>query len=273
MGYRIKTDAPPGRGMDETDILTGKDQFLHFVEQNRNAVLGGFFLILIAAAIGGFMVWQERQATQDAWVLEGQAQAFYLDRSLEDGEASQENIDKAAELYRQILQEYPRTTPAQSALYLLGNSLMEKKDYQGAIQSYEQFLEEYGRNVMLQGLVRQRLGYAYLLNGDRVKAVEEFSQILADPGVFNKDQVLFELAKLEESDGAMDKALVRYKDLLMQFPTSPYASEATLRVQALSPEEPKAESSEKEQETSKKDEDLKESGEPEEKVEETEEKK
>ncbi|MGB0910888.1 MAG: tetratricopeptide repeat protein [Nitrospirales bacterium] len=272
MGYRIKTDAPPGGGMDEADILTGKDQFLFFVEQNRNAVLASFCLILVAAAIGGFLVWQDRQATQDAWVLEGQAQALYLDRSLEDGEASKGNIDKAAELYRQILEEYPRTTPAQSALYLLGNSLMEKKEYQGAIQSYEQFLEEYGRNVMLQGLVRQRLGYAYLLKGDRGKAVEAFSQILADPGAFNRDQVMFELAKLEESDGSMDKALVRYKDLLMQFPTSPYASEATLRVQALSPEDQQAQSSEKDSETLQ-DEDSTESTELEKKVEDAEEKK
>ncbi len=239
MGYRIKSNSPTSDGaMDETELLSKKDHFLLFVEQNRTAVIGSFFFILLTGAIGGFVMWQDHQKTKEAWALEGQAQALYLDRTLDDLDASKDNIDKAAKLYRQILNDYPRTTPAQSALYLLGNSLMEKKDYQGAIESYEQFLEEYGRNVMLQGLVRQRLGYAYLLNGDRAKAVDEFSGLMLDPGVLNKDQVLFELAKLEESDGAMDKALTRYKDLLDQFPRSPYVSEASLRVQALSPEKP-----------------------------------
>ena len=273
MGYRIRTNSPStDRGMDEAELLTKKDQFLLFVEQNRTTVLGGFFLIVIAGVIGGGLMWQEGQKTQDAWVLEGQAQALYLDRSLDDPDASNANIDKAVGLYRQILNDYPRTGPAPSALYLLGNSLMEKKDYSGAIQSYVQFLEEYGRNEMLQGLVRQRLGYAYLLNGDREKALQEFSTILLNPGVFNRDQVLFELAKLEEADGAMEKALVRYKDLLQQFPTSPYASEASLRVQALSPEDPKIDTSENEPEDST-EQDSSDASEGEKKIEETESKK
>ena len=239
MGYRIKTNAPSGRGMDEAEFLSRKDHFLIFVEENRKAVLGSLFFIVLVAGIGGFLMWQEHRKSQEAWVLDGQAQAVYLDRSVDDLDKSRASINKATDLYKQILKEYPRTTPAQIALYLLGNTLMEKEDYAGAIQSYEQFLEEYGRNTMLGGLVRQRLGYAFLLNGDRDKAVELFSTILGDPGVFNKDQVLFELAKLEESDNATDKALLRYKELLEKFPTSPYASEASLRIQVLSPEEQK----------------------------------
>ncbi len=258
--------------MDEAELLTKKDQFLLFVEQNRTVVLGGFFLIVVAGVIGGVLLWQESQKTQDAWALEGQAQALYLDRSLDDPDVTTANIDKAAGLYQQILNDYPRTAPAPSALYLLGNSLMEKKDYSGAIESYVQFLEEYGRNVMLQGLVRQRLGYAYLLNGNREKAFQEFSTILLDPNVFNRDQVLFELAKLEEADGAMEKALVRYKDLLQQFPTSPYTSEASLRVQALSPEDPQTDISEKESEVPT-DQDSSDVSEDEKKIEETESKK
>ena len=239
MGYRIKTNTPSSRGMDEAELLSRKDHFLIFIEENRKAVLGSIFFIVLLAGIGGFLMWQEHRKTQEAWVLDGQAQAVYLDRSVDDLDKSRENINKAADLYKQIRMEYPRTTPAQSALYFLGNSLMEKEDYAGAIQSYEQFIEEYGRNALLGGLVRQRLAYAHLLNGDREKAVQEFSTVLGDPGVFNKDQVLFELAKLEESDDATDKALLRYKELLEKFPTSPYASEASLRIQVLSPEEQK----------------------------------
>jgi len=244
MTYKIKTDTPSGGIMDETELLSRKDHFLLFVEQNRKIVLGGVFLIVMAGAIGGGVMWYEYRQTQEAWELEGQAQAHYLDRSLDDVEQSKESVSKAADVYRQILHDYPRTVPGRNAVYLLGNSLMEQGDYAGAIESYQQFFEQYGRNAMLQGLVRQRLAYAYLLSGDREKASQAFTDILSAPDVFNKDQALFELAKLEEADGAMDEALTRYRDLLEKYPASPYASEASLRVQVLSPEEENAESTE-----------------------------
>ena len=237
MSYKIKPNAPSGGGFDETELLSRKDHFLLFVERNRKAVLGGLFVVILAGIGGGGVFWFEHQQTKEAWVLEGQAQALYLDRSMDDPEKSKESVSQAAELYRQILDKYPRTTPAQSALYLLGNSQMEQEDFKGAVQSYQKFLDQYGRNAMLQGLVRQRLAYAYLLDGDRENALQEFSTILSSPNVYNKDQVLFELAKLEESEGTIDKAVDRYKELLEQFPLSPFSSEASLRVKALSPEE------------------------------------
>ncbi|MCA9473905.1 MAG: tetratricopeptide repeat protein [Nitrospirales bacterium] len=251
MSYKIKTPAPTSsRGIDETELLSRKDHFLFFVEQNRTAVLGGLFLAILVGVVGGLVMWFEHRQTEEAWVLEGQAQAHYLDRSLDDAEQSKANVGKAAGLFREILADYPRTTPAQSALYLLGNSLAEQEDYKGAIEAYQRFIDQYGRNSMLQGLVRQRLAYAYLFDGDKEKAFQEFSDILSLPHVLNKDQVLFELAKLEEADGTLEKALVRYKDLVDQFPTSPYTTEASLRIQVLSPEESQSEATEPEKEES-----------------------
>ena len=237
MGFRIKSNVPSTGSMDEAELLDRKDQFLLFVEENRSLVLGGVFLVVIAAVVGGVFMWLDHQKNQEAWVLEGQAQALYVERPGEEPEKAKENLEKASAIYKDILEQYPRTTSAQSAQYFLGNVLMEQEDAQGAIDAYTDFLGQYGRNEVLQGLVRQRLGYAYLVKGEQDKALEEFSNVLSIPGSLNKDQVLFELAKMDESQDAMDKALAQYKNLLEQFPNSPYASEATLRVQALSPEE------------------------------------
>ena len=148
-----------------------------------------------------------------------------------------ENVSRAGELYQQILDEYPRTPSAKLALYFLGNALADQGDLKGAIEAYEKFVTQYDGHDVLVGLVYQRLGYAHLLNGDREKAVQAFSVVLNVPGALNKDQVLFEFAKLEEADGATEKAFSHYKNLLEQFPTSPFTSEASLRVKALAPEE------------------------------------
>ena len=93
-------------------------------------------------------------------------------------------------------------------------------------------------------LVQQRLAYAYLVKGDRDQAVKAFTGILEIPGALNKDHVLFELAKIEESQSRPEGALAHYQDLMKNYPNSPFTSEAAVRVKVLevkkSPESPAA---------------------------------
>jgi tetratricopeptide (TPR) repeat protein len=86
---------------------------------------------------------------------------------------------------------------------------------------------------MMLGLVYQRLGYAYLLQGARDQATSSFSAVLDIPGALNKDQVLFELGKLEETLSRPEGALARYQELMKAYPNSPFASEAAVRIKAL----------------------------------------
>ena len=91
----------------------------------------------------------------------------------------------------------------------------------------------YGANVSLLGLVHQKLGYAYLLKGDRDQAAKAYSTILEIPGSLNRDHALFELARLEESQSRPEGALAHYQDLMKNYPNSPFTSEAAIRVKVL----------------------------------------
>jgi tetratricopeptide (TPR) repeat protein len=119
------------------------------------------------------------------------------------------------------------------ALYHLGNALVQANDLTGAIEAYKQYIATSGSNKVLLGLVYQRLGFVHLLNGDRDQAVKAFSAILEVPGSLNKDQAIFELGKLEESQSRPEGALARYQDLTKSYPNSPFASEAAVRIKAL----------------------------------------
>ena len=63
--------------------------------------------------------------------------------------------------------------------------------------------------------------------------------VLDNPHALNKDQVVFELAKIAEADGNVTEAVGQYKKVIQNFPLSPFASEAALRVKVLAPEEAK----------------------------------
>ena len=244
MGYKIKDHSAKSVVGEPVVALSSKEQFLLFVEEHRGLVWGGIFLIIVF--IGGLITlnWLSKQKQEEAWELQGQAQRVYLDRPLDDVAKGKNNIQQAAGMFQDILQQYPSTSSAKVSSFLLANSLMESEDYQEAIKAYTAFIQEYAQDHILVGLVQQRLGLAQLQTGDQEAAISAFDAVLSNPQALNKDQVLFEMAKLAESDDQTEDAVTRYKQLIQEFPLSPLSTEANLRVKVLAPEEtPKAEES------------------------------
>jgi predicted negative regulator of RcsB-dependent stress response len=237
MGYKIKDNLNKSAAIESGVTISNKEQFLFFVEEHRGLVWGGILLVVVL--IGGLVMfnWLSQQEQEMAWELQGQAQQVYLDRPLDDVERGKSNIQQASGMFQDIVQEYPGTSSAKVALFLLGNSLMEDKKYESAIEAYTSFLQEHAQDHILVGLVQQRLGLAHLLNENREAAVSAFDAVMENTHALNKDQVLFELAKLAEFEEKTDDAVKRYKLLIQEFPLSPFSTEANLRVKVLAPEE------------------------------------
>ena len=237
MGYKIKDRFDKTAGLEPVIALSSKEQFLFFVEEHRGLVWGGILVVVVL--IGGLTTfnWLSQQEQEKAWELQGHAQQIYLDRPLDDVEKGKTNIQKASGMFQDILEQYPATASAKVSSFLYGNSLMEAGNYQEAIEAYTSFVQKYAQDHILVGLVRQRLGLTQLLNGNREAAVNAFDAVLESPYALNKDQVLFELAKLAESEEKTDEAVKFYTQLIQTFPLSPFSTEANLRVKVLAPEE------------------------------------
>lgn len=238
MGYKIK-DAPSKSSAtaDPVHYVSGKERFLFFVEKNRGMVWGGILFVIILIAVIVVWGWLNQQKEEQAWVLQGQAQDLYLDRPLDDVQKGQENVQQASKKFKNVLDEFPGTASAKVSLFLLGNSWMEEEKYQEAIDAYTSFIQQYSHDPISVGLVQQRLAFAYLRNGNQKAAKEAFEAVLGNPQALNKDQVLIELAKLAEADERTTEAVEHYKTIIQDFPFSPFASEAELRVEVLAPEE------------------------------------
>jgi len=175
----------------------------------------------------------DRQASQKAQELEHEAMRFLIAPSGNDPQKVDHALKEAIARYRQIVDQYPRTSTAPLALYHLGNTLVQANELSAAIDAYQRFLTSYSSNPSMAGLVQQRLAYVYLNKGDRDQAVKAFTWILETPGTLNRDQALFELARLEESQLRTEAAVARYQDLIKTYPNSPYISEATIRAKIM----------------------------------------
>jgi tetratricopeptide (TPR) repeat protein len=243
MSYRIRVPAKVDP-LDEAHLLTGVDRFLHLLQEQRRAVIVGLGVVLVAGAVVAGVMWYDYQSTLKARALDQEATLHYLNRPADDPKKSHEQLSQAIALYKQVVDQYPRSPVAPLALFHLGNAQVLANEVDAGIETYKRFMLLYSSNTSLLGLVQQRLAYAYLVKGDRDQAVKAFTGILEIPGALNKDHVLFELAKIEESQSRPEGALAHYQDLMKNYPNSPFTSEAAVRVKVLevkkSPESPAA---------------------------------
>lgn len=232
MGYRIRRESQ-SIPADEAHLLSGMERLLVWLEQNRQGVLIGVLVVVLAVAAVGGVLWYEAWQDEAAAEVYRQATQLVLDRPADNPAKAEENLKQAIALYRRLVEQYPRSPSAQLGLFQLGNALTQINDIKGAVEAYSKYVATYGTNKMMLGLVYQRLAYAHLLNGDQEAAAKALLNIVGLPGTLNKDHALFELGKLEESLGRPEGALAHYQNLLKVFPNSPLAGEATVRMKAL----------------------------------------
>lgn len=197
-------------------------------ENLTGLVVGIVLAVVIAVAVAGYF-WMRQQQDRAAEDLLHQGMRTFAERPVGQ---QQTEFQKAIEVFRKVAAEYPRTAAAPQAVYMLGNALSELHDWEGAARAYQDFLSRYGDRQILAPLVYQRLGYAYLAQGKVDEAEKTFSTILKLEGAPNRDHALYELAQLIELTRPKE-ALARYQDLIKQFPQSPYAQEAAVRVKTL----------------------------------------
>lgn len=232
MSYRIKVPAKTLQ-VDEAHFLSGLEHQLHRLQEYRRPLLVGLAVLLLAGAAVGGVFWMDRQASQTAQGLEREATNLLAARSTGDPKNADNLLKQAMAKYREVVEQYPRTATAPLAMFHLGNAQVQANDVAAAIETYQRFLLLYGGNPALAGLVQQRLAYSYLLKGDREQAAKAFAAIVESPGALLKDQALFELARLEESQSRPEGALAHYQELIKNYPNSPFTSEATIRTKVL----------------------------------------
>ena len=232
MSYHIKVSAKT-LPVDEAHMLSSLDHTLHQLQNYRRPLLVGLGVVLLAAAVVGGVFYVDRQSSQKAQELEREAMRFLTDPAVNDPQKVDQALKEAIARYRQVVDQYPRTPTAPLALYHLGNTLVQANDVSAAIEAYQRYLAFYGSNPSMVGLVQQRLAYAYLLKGERDQAVKALTAILETPGTLNRDQALFELARLEESQSRPEGALAHYQELIKTYPNSPFTSEATIRTKVM----------------------------------------
>ncbi len=232
MTYRIKVP-PRTLPVGEEQLVSGLEHWVIGLRSYRWSLLAGFVLLLVMGIGLWGLFWYEDQNASKAQELEREATLLLFTRPTNDSQKTASNLKEAIALYTRVLDEYPRTPTAPLVQFSLGNAFLQSNDVDSAIDAYKRFTSTYGSNTSLLGLVYQKLGYAYLLKGDRDQASKAYASILDMSGAMNRDYALFEIARLEENGSKSDEALKHYQELMKTYPKSPLTSEAAVRVKVI----------------------------------------
>jgi tetratricopeptide (TPR) repeat protein len=229
--FKIKKEKPPV--MNPAQMVGSMEQFADAAREHWTWLIAGVVVAgVVAIAVAGyFWVWRhEDRAAED---LLHQSMGIFSQTSPAAAPPRPEELQKAVETFRKVVAEYPHSSAAPQAAYMLGNALSDLKDWMAAGKAYEDFLSRYGDQKILVPLVYQRLAYAQLAQGKVDDAEKAFLTITKIAGAPNKDHALYELARIDEVLSRREGALAHYQELLKDHPRSPYAEEASIRIKTL----------------------------------------
>jgi len=220
---------------DPAQLVGSIEQATGLARENLTWLLTGILVaVVVSAAIGG-MYWKRQQDNRAAaeMLQEVLPTSPVFDRPFGNPPRRPEESRKISEVCRKVLEEFPRSSVAPQAAYLLGNTLSDLKDWEGAIKAYQDFLARYGDNRSLVPLVYQRLAYAQLSLGKVEEGEKTLAAIVTIEWAPNKDQALFELGKINEILNRPEGALARYQEIMKDYPHSPFVNEASVRIKTL----------------------------------------
>lgn len=137
------------------------------------------------------------------------------------------NVSRAAELFSQYLRDVPSGKHVDAAHYALGWSYFRQGNYSRAAEQFRTFLNEYrttgeSEYVPYRSDALLRLADSYYALKQYSEAIRTYRQVADQAG----DYALYQIAQAFNNAGDAYEAVSGFRDLLEQYPDSPWAEEA-----------------------------------------------
>lgn len=202
-------------------------QTTEFLGEKRNVLLIILVSIIALTILSLIIISYNSSLKKKAYALEIEAYNYYYGINLKEPLTDEERLRKALELYKKSVE----TRPSPTALFYLGNCYYNLSDYTKAIEEYERFTKKFRKEKNLLPIVFQKLASAYLNKEDKDMAIKTLDKLAdLDRGIF-KDTALILQARYYERWGETEKAKGKYKELIKQFPLSPWVHEASSKIE------------------------------------------
>jgi tetratricopeptide (TPR) repeat protein len=197
----------------------------------RTIAIGAGAVLALALLGVGAWFWNVSQQQRGSAALAG---ALTAHRAADGPEATPEARAAGMRDLERLLAEYPSNELAPQAAQLLGNLRFVNGQYEGARAAYQITIARTGSSTVAT-LARAGVGYTWEAERKLPEATQAFEAALADlkPTSFYYEELLSDLARVQERSGKKEAAVTTYRRLLKDLPTSPRAPEIRARLASL----------------------------------------
>ena len=202
------------------EFLTTSSKIVEFINKNKALAIGavcGFFLIIASILLIQSLL---KKSEMTSFSLLSQATEKYR-ASLGEGDFQKAFLNVTAD-FENILDKYPSKTGGKLALMTYAGICMEAGKIDKAIGLYKQALEKFKDAPSVKNTAQNALAYAFEEKKDYQTATVWFELLAADEKYTMKDEALFNLGRLYETLGEMEKSAAAFKRVLEEFPNSSY---------------------------------------------------
>ena len=197
----------------------------------RTLAIGAAAVLAVVLLAVGAWFWNASQQQRGSAVY---AETLTNHRAAEAPQATPEARAAALRDLERVLAEYPSNVMAPQAAYLLGNLRFANGQFDRARAAYQITVGRAGSGTMTT-LARAGIGYAWEAERKLPEATQAFESALADlrPTSFYYEELLSDLARVQERSGKKDAAITTYRRFLKDLPKSPRAPEIRTRLATL----------------------------------------
>jgi len=197
----------------------------------RWAVLGAVALLVLGGLVGAGWAWY---SSQEAQARQAFAEASDLVQQAQAPEATPELRERAGKALEGVLARHPRASVVPQAAYQLGNLRYAAGQYAPARGAYEVALAG-GATGNLRGLCALGVAYTWENEKSYAKAQAAFEAALAGRGPkdFLYEELLVDLARVQELGGNRQAAIETYQRLLKEVPDSRRGDDVRTRIASL----------------------------------------
>ncbi len=222
MPKAIKKKVTKRTALKETEVKSAVFRLVDSLKEKKNFLIYILLAVCIVAVLTVVLALNLSSQHNDAYALELEAHNSYYAANSGAMQDREKRWKESLELFLKAAS----IKPTASTRFYIGNCYFNLGDYDNAIASYNQFIDEYGNDEVILPLVYQKLASAYIKKGKKDEAIKTFDSLAGfKQGVF-KDTALVLEARYHESAGRLEASTEKYKELVEEFPLSAFASEA-----------------------------------------------
>jgi tetratricopeptide (TPR) repeat protein len=224
----IKKKAVKKKPDQEEEVKSVALQTIEALKKKQQQLIIGVSVIVgVFALFFIFSIYSSSQYKK-AYAIEMEASQYYYGEIVDESLSQEDRWKKALELYQQSVDT--KATP--TALYYLGNCYFNLGDYENAIEEYNIFTDKFSGDKAILPLVYQKLISAYVRTEQNDNVLDTIRKLEKVNGGIFKDTALVLEARHHESTDTPEKALEIYRQIIMEFPASPWTAEANSKISA-----------------------------------------